>query len=218
MSEAKHGGSLDQRSVMDDIRSIIKESLRQPGRVVKVDEVSQDHQAKRAERTEGGENSFSSDNTNESSIEEKEPKHGRERYTPGNVSPPVKWIGEPDKPKSKPDHDKPKDEPPSVSEGAEADEKEQKKEDKLHNPSHSLWTAPKGFYERPATEIARTLLKVSKNQKQAMSRLMFFLNRGGQEMAPADQKRLSMAKDLMADVGHDLKAKQAEKDKEEEQQ
>jgi hypothetical protein len=150
----------------------------------------------------------------ESTITEKDPKVGMHDPKPGSAdraSSDVRIVQPLVKPKSEPEHPEPTDKP-KVSEGAGPEQAEMHKEDMKYNPTHSLWTAPKGFYQQPAKEIARTLLKVSGNQKQAMARLMFYLNRSGKtaEIPPSDMKRLQQAKDMIVAAGDAQKEKAKE--------
>ncbi len=56
------------------------------------------------------------------------------------------------------------------------------------------WKAPEGFFTRSAKEIADGLRKSSKDLRQAMSRLSFFINRAGSNLSDVDRKRLEDAK------------------------
>ena len=59
------------------------------------------------------------------------------------------------------------------------------------------WNAPEGFFDKSAEKIASGLKKASKDLKQAMSRLSFYINRGGKNINAADKKRLEAAKDKL---------------------
>ena len=59
------------------------------------------------------------------------------------------------------------------------------------------WKAPEGFFTRSAKEIADGLRKSSKDLRQAMSRLSFFINRAGTNLSDKDRQRLEAAKDAL---------------------
>lgn len=56
------------------------------------------------------------------------------------------------------------------------------------------WHPPEGFFKQSADKIASGLLKASKDLKQAMSRLNFYINRAGENLSGEDMKRLDAAK------------------------
>lgn len=56
------------------------------------------------------------------------------------------------------------------------------------------WRAPEGFFKKSAVAIAQGLKKNSKDLKQAMSRLNFYINRAGSNLSDGDKKRLEDAK------------------------
>lgn len=56
------------------------------------------------------------------------------------------------------------------------------------------WDAPEGFFNKSAIEIAKGLKKDSKDLKQAMSRLTFYINRAGKNLSKDDKGRLENAK------------------------
>lgn len=59
------------------------------------------------------------------------------------------------------------------------------------------WSPPEGLFKESAEKIASTLKRNSKDLKQAMSRLNFYINRGGKGLSAADKKRLNTAKDKL---------------------
>jgi len=59
------------------------------------------------------------------------------------------------------------------------------------------WKPKEGFFNESADKIASGLKRASKDLKQAMSRLNFFINRAGDKLAAADKKRLESAKDKL---------------------
>ena len=60
------------------------------------------------------------------------------------------------------------------------------------------WEPPKGFFKQSASKIASGLLAASKDKKQAMSRLNFYINRAGEGLSPEDETKLEKAKDLIS--------------------
>lgn len=68
-----------------------------------------------------------------------------------------------------------------------------------------LWSAevkpkfePKeGIFTQSAEKIAKYLKSNSKDLRQAMSRLTFYINRGGENLSAADVKRLESAKEKL---------------------
>ena len=59
------------------------------------------------------------------------------------------------------------------------------------------WTAPEGLFTKPANHIARKLKAASKDLKQAMSRLNFYINRAGENLSDKDHARLEHAKEIL---------------------
>lgn len=59
------------------------------------------------------------------------------------------------------------------------------------------WHPPEGFFERPAQSIADGLMRASKDYAQALSRLNFYINRGGSNLSSEDKSRLNHAKSLL---------------------
>jgi hypothetical protein len=55
------------------------------------------------------------------------------------------------------------------------------------------WHPPAGFFERPASAVARGLLRASKTPGQAVKRLTFYINRAGKNLSTADRARLHRA-------------------------
>ena len=56
------------------------------------------------------------------------------------------------------------------------------------------WKPPEGFFKQGASKIASGLKRVSKDAKQAMGRLNFYINRAGRNLSPEDMARLNSAK------------------------
>jgi len=63
------------------------------------------------------------------------------------------------------------------------------------------WSPPEGFFEQSAQKIAKGLMNASKDLKQAMSRLNFYINRAGKNLSSEDKARLEKAKDLLSKMG-----------------
>lgn len=59
------------------------------------------------------------------------------------------------------------------------------------------WHPAEGFFTRPSDKIASGLKAASKDLKQAMSRLNFYINRAGVNLSDADRARLEAAKDKL---------------------
>lgn len=64
-----------------------------------------------------------------------------------------------------------------------------------HNPDKPDF--PEGFFEGSPSAIANGLKAKSDSFKQAMSRLNFYINRGGDNLSPDDKRRLDEAKDAL---------------------
>jgi len=60
------------------------------------------------------------------------------------------------------------------------------------------WHPPEGFFKQSAQKIASGLKSASKDLKQGMSRLNFYLNRAGKNLSQDDLSRLEKAKKLLA--------------------
>jgi len=56
------------------------------------------------------------------------------------------------------------------------------------------WHPPEGFFKQSAGKIASGLKSASKDLKQAMSRLNFYINRAGANLTDADIEKLNAAK------------------------
>lgn len=56
------------------------------------------------------------------------------------------------------------------------------------------WHPKEGFFKQGAEKIANGLKNASKNLKQAMSRLNFYINRAGDNLSNEDLDRLDRAK------------------------
>ena len=59
------------------------------------------------------------------------------------------------------------------------------------------WEPKEGFFEQSAEKIASGLKRNSKDLKQAMSRLNFYINRGGKNLSKEDKARLENAKEKL---------------------
>lgn len=59
------------------------------------------------------------------------------------------------------------------------------------------WSPPEGFFKKGASAIASGLKSASKDLKQAMSRLNFYINRAGKNLSKEDKDRLENAKDAL---------------------
>lgn len=62
---------------------------------------------------------------------------------------------------------------------------------------HAKWTPPAGLFTRSASAIASALHSKSKDLKQAMSRLNFYINRAGSKLSAEDKSRLDAAKSML---------------------
>lgn len=59
------------------------------------------------------------------------------------------------------------------------------------------WEPKEGFFKQSAEKIASGLKRASKDLKQAMSRLNFYINRAGENLSSEDKKRLENAKEKL---------------------
>ncbi len=59
------------------------------------------------------------------------------------------------------------------------------------------WHPPAGLFDKSAAEIAKVLKENSDSEKQAMSRLNFYINRAGKNLSEEDKKRLDSAKEKL---------------------
>jgi Mg2+ and Co2+ transporter CorA len=62
------------------------------------------------------------------------------------------------------------------------------------------WKPEPGFFTKPADEIAQGLKDNSDDLKQAMSRLNFYINRAGDKLSAADERRLNSVKAKLRDL------------------
>jgi len=62
------------------------------------------------------------------------------------------------------------------------------------------WHPPEGFFEQSAQKIAEGLKRASKDLKQAMSRLNFYINRAGENLSAEDKNRLELAKEKLRNL------------------
>ena len=72
--------------------------------------------------------------------------------------------------------------------------KEYLKEKQWVKDVKTKWEPPEGLFTKSAEEIATVLKKESKDLKQAMSRLNFYINRAGDKLSADDKKRIELAK------------------------
>lgn len=71
------------------------------------------------------------------------------------------------------------------------------KKKKWSGKVETKWTPPPNFFKQSPAAIAAGLKKNSKDRRQAMARLNFYINRSGKNLTPADHKRLEDAKKLL---------------------
>ena len=62
------------------------------------------------------------------------------------------------------------------------------------------WNPPEGFFTRSASAIATGLKSASKDLRQAMARLNFYINRAGDNLSADDRSRLESAKQQLHDL------------------
>lgn len=67
------------------------------------------------------------------------------------------------------------------------------------------WHPEEGFFLQSATKIASGLKRASKNLKQAMSRLNFYINRSGSNLSSEDKERLELTKEKLRKLYEDSK-------------
>jgi RNase P protein component len=75
---------------------------------------------------------------------------------------------------------------------------------------NTKWTPPEGLFKSSASNIAKVLYENSKDKRQAVARLNFYINRSGRNLSSEDINRLQLAKrKLIAkytiDVMHSVK-------------
>ena len=70
-------------------------------------------------------------------------------------------------------------------------------EKKWSGKVETKWHPPEGTFTKSAEEIASVLAKASSDLKQAMSRLNFYVNRGGKNFTNKDLAKFEKAKDLL---------------------
>lgn len=78
--------------------------------------------------------------------------------------------------------------------GIQTDEQERLMEEKWSAEVRTKWSPPEGFFTKSAESIAKGLHANSRNLKQAMSRLNFYINRAGANLSDKDHARLEAAK------------------------
>lgn len=59
------------------------------------------------------------------------------------------------------------------------------------------WHPPEDFFKKSASTIANGLIKASKDKRQAIARLQFYINRAGKNLSSSDRKKLDTAKGLI---------------------
>ncbi len=69
-----------------------------------------------------------------------------------------------------------------------------KKYKKWSGDVETKWTPQEDFFTQSAAKIASGLKSNSKNLKQAMSRLNFYVNRAGKNLSVQEKRRLELAK------------------------
>ena len=84
-----------------------------------------------------------------------------------------------------------------VEEPADESEKVDEADDKWSADVKTKWTPPAGLFTEPAAKIVDVLYKDSEDLDQAMSRLMFYINRAGKLLSPKDKANLELAKKLL---------------------
>ena len=67
-------------------------------------------------------------------------------------------------------------------------------EEKWSGKVKAKWEPPEGFFTRSSSRIATGLKSSSKDLRQAMSRLNFYINRAGGNLSAEDHERLEDAK------------------------
>ncbi len=66
--------------------------------------------------------------------------------------------------------------------------------------AHENWHPKEGFFEQSAEKIAKGLKAASDDQKQASSRLNFYINRAGKNLSDEDKSKLKHAKDILKEL------------------
>ena len=89
-----------------------------------------------------------------------------------------------------------------VQEVQEEVEKKQEKENKTAFIVSAIWdlysyTPPKGLFTESAEKIANRLKRDSKDLRQAMARLNFYINRAGSNLSQEESKKLERAKEVL---------------------
>jgi hypothetical protein len=84
-----------------------------------------------------------------------------------------------------------------VEEPAEESVKVEEADDKWSAEVEPKWTPPAGLFTEPAAKIADVLHKDSEDLDQAMSRLVFYINRAGKLLSDKDKANLELAKKLL---------------------
>jgi hypothetical protein len=59
------------------------------------------------------------------------------------------------------------------------------------------WHPPEGFFKRSAQSIATDLKSASKDLRQAMARLNFYMNRAGDNLSSIDGAKIESAKKIL---------------------
>lgn len=73
-------------------------------------------------------------------------------------------------------------------------------EKKWSGKVETSWHPEEGFFTQSAAKIASELKANSKDLKQAMSRLNFYINRAGKNLSADDAERLEAAKEKLHDL------------------
>jgi len=59
------------------------------------------------------------------------------------------------------------------------------------------WHPPEGLFTKDAKTIAQALYRASRDLRQAMSRLNFYVNRAGKNLSPERKKTFEQVKELL---------------------
>jgi hypothetical protein len=80
---------------------------------------------------------------------------------------------------------------------------EKKRGKKWSADVETKWEPEEGFFDGSAGKIAKGLKAASKDLKQAMSRLNFYVNRAGKKLDDKAKARLDMAKEKLSALYED---------------
>lgn len=82
-------------------------------------------------------------------------------------------------------------------EDEDEDKEKRIKEEKWSGDVKTKWDPPEGFFKQSSGKIASGLKSASKDLKQAMGRLNFYINRAGKNLSDDDQDKLESAKEKL---------------------